>query len=227
MTSVFSVRSRRRAWQIGLLSLSVVLAGCTSVGRAPRSGSGAPFVPKNVVGDERLPGNLRRVVLLPLYGGTVAPGETTGDLDAVFATALQQQGRFEVVALTRDECLRRFRSEAFASTGELPRDLFTILRSEWGADAVIFVDVTAFEANRPLVLGVRAKLARLDDARLVWSFDTVFSAADPAVVAGAKHHASGARRGDRAVHPEAAIFQSPSRFGAYVATTSFATLPIR
>jgi hypothetical protein len=217
--------SRRVGLSLGALVL--LLAGCAGPGGLPRSRGVEPFVPTNVTGEAVMPADVRRVVLLPLHGGDVAPGEMTVELDRAFATALQQQARFEVIALTREECLRRFRAESLSAVDALPRDLFTVLRDVWGADAVLFVDLTAFEPNRPLVLGVRAKLARLDDARLVWALDTVYSAAEPAVAEGARRHAMAGRRGSTPVNLDAGILQSPSRFAAYVATTSFSTLPPR
>jgi len=54
------------------------------------------------------------------------------------------------------------------------------LRRELAVDAVLFVDVTAFRAYAPLVLGLRGKLATIEGTRLVWTFDNVFSADEPA-----------------------------------------------
>ncbi len=201
--------------------------GCAAPGAFRHAGHGAPFVPSNIVGDDRLPDEIRRVVLLPMHGRGVAPSDTVRELDAVFATALQREQRFEVVVLSREQCLRRFRAESFASTEYLPRNLMDVLRDEWGADAVMFVDLTAFEPNRPLVLGVRAKLAKVDDMRMVWAFDTIYSAADPAIAAGARRHAADTRRGGGPVNLDAGVLLSPSRFGGYVAETTFATLPAR
>lgn len=180
----------------------------------------------NHSGVSQLPSTLRRVVVFPLAGGTVAPEESTIELDAVFATALQQQNRFEVVPVSREECRRRFHVREFSSTAELPNDFVATMRREYAADGVLFIDVTAFKPYRPLVLGVRAKLAAFDgEARLLWNFDNVFSAADADVANGARNHfLESDRRGIPADFTQSAL-QSPSRFAAYVAAEMFETLP--
>jgi len=40
--------------------------------------------------------------------------------------------------------------------------------------AVLFVDLTVYRAYRPLALGLRGKLARLDEPRVIWTFDNVY-----------------------------------------------------
>lgn len=183
------------------------------------------FTPVNHVGEPSLAADFRRVVLLPIYGGEVAPYETSAALAPAFAAALQRQNRFEVVTLSREECRRRFGVEELPSTAALPRDLLVTLRREYAADGVMFLDFTVFRGYRPLSLGVRAKLAAIKDSRLVWTFDTVFSADVPAVANSARHHflASDGRGVPGDLSP--AVLQSPSRFAEYVAATMFATLP--
>ena len=78
------------------------------------------FTPTNFHGEASL-GGLRRVVLLPVSGGMLAPEETVAGFDPVVLAALQRQNRFEVVALSREDCQRRFRVTEFASTAALPR----------------------------------------------------------------------------------------------------------
>lgn len=228
MTAAFRLTPfSRLAALVPLAVTSLWLGGCAAGGSLGRTAPLAAFVPTNVVADDRLPAEVRRVLVLPLHGGEVVPSTTARSLEGVFAAALQQQQRFEVVTLSREECLRRFRRESFASTGLLPRDLLAAAASQWGADAVLFVDLTAFEPNRPLVLGVRAKLALVETGRLLWAFDTVFSAADPSVALGARRLAARDRRGSGPADLDAGVLLSPSRFGGYVAETTFATLPVR
>src|SRR5690242_6290486 len=117
----------------GLLCAAGVFAGCATPGPYDPARIGPFFSPANYSGEPSL-GGVRRVVLLPISGGTLASGEMTAALDPVFAAALQQEKRFEVVTLSRQECLRRFRSEAVSSTAALPADFLPALRREFAAD---------------------------------------------------------------------------------------------
>jgi hypothetical protein len=204
--------------------LLTVLAGCGTPSFNDPARAGPFYSPVNYVGEPSL-GGLRRVVLLPIAGGSIAPQESVASFDPVFAAALQQQNRFEIVALSREDCLRKFQAREFSSAGALPRDFLAAIKNEFSADAVMFVDVTVFRAYRPLALGLRAKLATLDGTRLVWTFDDVFSAHTPAVANSARHHSLVSDRSDVPADLSPAVLQSPVRFAAYAAAAMFATLP--
>lgn len=207
-------------------AFAIGLTGCTTPPLHDSARRGPFYTPANHAGDPQLPANLRRVVLLPVAGGSVADAESAAALNPVFIAELQKQNRFEIVALTREECLHRFRVEEILSTAALPHDFMARLRREHAADAVMFVDVTAYKPYRPLLLGVRAKLAMIDpEVRIVWTFDNVFSAADPAVENSARHHFIDSDRGRTPADLTLAVLQSPTRFASYVAATTFATLP--
>ncbi|HEY0967483.1 MAG TPA: hypothetical protein VGD88_08845 [Opitutaceae bacterium] len=208
-----------------ILSLCALLAALAAAGcstsRITVDGIEAqPFIPVNHMGVERLPEDLRRVVVLPASGGTDA-------LDAVLVAALQRRNRFEVVAISRVECMRRFRREDFSSVSALPPGFLQSIAREWAADAVMFIDVTTERTVRPLALGLRAKLASVEDMRLLWTFDNVFSLAEPAVAAAARRHYLAGERAGELADRSAAVFQSPRRFAAYAADSTFATLPPR
>lgn len=198
--------------------------GCMHPGPQDAARVGPFFTPKNVVGDASI-GSVRRVVLLPVWSGSVAPVETAADLDIVFTRALQQQNRFEVVTFSRADCQRLFRAPSVSASAALPHDLLAKLKREFAADAVMFVDLTVYQAYRPLALGIRAKLAAIDGSRLVWSFDDLFSAADPTVANAARHHYINTDHANVPADLTPAVLQSPSRFGAYAASAMFATLP--
>ena len=142
-----------------------------------------------------------------------------------FAEALQRENRFEVVSLSREESLRHFHVEAVSAAAALPHDLLATLKREFAADAVIFIDVTTYNAYRPLALGLRAKLATLDQPRLVWTFDTIFSADNPTTANSARHFFLGRDRAGVPADLTPAVLQSPGRFAAYAAAAMFATLP--
>lgn len=225
MAFSFSRRSRPFfAPLAGILALG--LAGCTTPPIHDSVYRGPFFTPVNHAGDPQLPANLRRVVLLPVAGGSAADAESAAALNPVFIAELQKQNRFEIVTLTREECLHRFRVEEILSTAALPHDFMGRLRRELGADAVMFVDVTAYKPYRPLVLGVRGKLAAIDpEVRIVWTFDNVFSGADPTVANSARRHFLDSDRGRIPADLTPAVLQSPTRFATYVAAATFATLP--
>jgi hypothetical protein len=188
--------------------------------------AGPFYTPTNHTGDAQLPATLRRVLLLPVAGGSAASAESSAALNAVFVSELQKQNRFEIVPLTREECLYHFRAEEFSSTAALPYDFMNIVRRQFGADAVMFIDVTAYKAYRPLVLGVRAKLASTGyEPRMVWTFDNMFSASDATVANSARNHFLDSNRGGVPADLTQSALQSPSRFASYVASAVFATLP--
>jgi hypothetical protein len=205
----------------GLLAL---LVGCGTPAFNDPARAGPFYTPVNHFGEPSL-GGLRRVLLLPIAGGSIAPQEIVASFDPVFAAALQNQHRFEIVALSREECLRKFRVREFSSAAALPRDFLAVIKRDFAADAVLFVDVTVFRGYRPLALGLRAKLATLEGTRLVWTFDDVFSADTPAVANSARHHVLVSDRSDVPADLSPAVLQSPLRFAGYAATAMFATLP--
>ena len=200
-----------------------LFAGCAHPGHTDAARRGPFFAPANHA-SEPSSGGIRRVVVLPAWVGEGTAPESAAALDDVLVTSLQQTGRFEVVAMSREECRRRFRTEALSSTAALPADLPGMIQREFAADAVLLIDITAFAAYKPLTLGLRAKLASVDGSRLIWSFDDVFSAAAPATANGARHFFLDR---DRSVPADMTqvVLQSPSKFAEYAATTMFATLP--
>jgi hypothetical protein len=216
------MRSARRL--LFSVACATLLAGCADVAFVDPLRQGPFFTPTNFVGEPSL-GGIRRVVLLPVCGGDLAPVEAVAAFDTVFASALQRENRFEVVRLTRDECQRKFRASEFSSSAALPHNFLRTLREEFAVDAVLFVDLTAFNAYRPLSLGLRGKLAAIDGSRLVWTFDNVFSADDPAVANSARRHFQGSDQGGVPADLSPGVLQSPSRFAGYAAAAMFATLP--
>jgi hypothetical protein len=103
--------------------------------------------------------------------------------------------------------------------------MLAVLRQEFAADAVMFVDLTVYRAYRPLALGLRAKLAAIDGTRLVWTFDDTFSAENPLVANAARHHFVEEDHSGVPADFTPAVFQSPTKFAAYAATAMFSTLP--
>jgi hypothetical protein len=224
-TLIRGVRGRLGATSLPLAIATFVtlVGGCMHPGPYDAARVGPFFTPTNFQRETSTVG-IRRVVVLPVWVGGTTPTESAAALDEVFLTALQHQNRFEVVSLSREDCRRQFRTEALSSSSALPHDLLSKLRRDFAADAVLFIDLTVFQAYKPLKLGLRAKLATIDGSRLVWTFDNLFSADEPAVANSARRHFL---NHDKSVPADltAGVLQSPSRFAAYAATAMFATLP--
>lgn len=214
------------ACALAIMAVASAFTGCMHPGSQDPARLGPFYQPTNWTRDPQLPATLRRVVLLPVASGSVAPPETAAMLQTVFLTELQKENRFEIVPITRAEFLQRFGLQEIASTAALPADFMARLQREFGADGVLFLDLTAYKPYRPLAMGVRAKLTTANSAaRVLWAFDNLFSATDATVANAARHHfLEMDRRGVPADFTQA-VLQSPSRFGSYVAATMFATLP--
>lgn len=185
------------------------------------------YQPANTHGEPQLPAGLHRVLVLPVYGGRVADTQAALALDEALLGALQKQARFEVVSLSREDSQRRFNSPEFSSTEILPRGFLEQLAQAYGADAVLFIDVTVYKPYTPISIGFRAKLATVNEVRLIWTFDDIFSSTDTAVVNSVKRYHR--KEGTSRLPTDMAIgtLQSPRRFAAYAADTMFATLPPR
>lgn len=174
-----------------------------------------------------MPAGIRRVLLLPISVGSVAPIETAKTLDSVLVVALQNEQRFETVVLTREECRWAFGREEFSSVEALPHGFLEKLAATYAVDAVLFVDLTAYQAYRPQTIGLRSKLATVRDVRLVWSFDEIISATDPAVANSVRRQYLKNDRGAQPLDLSPAALQSPSRFAAFAAQAMYRTLPPR
>lgn len=220
--------ARRRLPTLVLVAAALWLGGCETVPAFDDPVRHGPFyTPKNHVGEFRLPADIRRVVVLPVSVGTHVPAETALTLDRIVAQALLTQQRFEVVVMSRADCSRWFGAGDFSSTAALPHGFLEHLASRYAADAVMFTDLTAYQAYRPLLVGLRAKLATVRDVRLIWTFDEVISAEDPAVANSARRRFLKTDRATQPIDLSASALQSPSRFATFAAEVMFATLPPR
>lgn len=207
-----------------VLFLLSALCGCADLSLPRQLETG--FQPTNHRGDPRLPADVHRVALLPAHGGAATVPESAAAMDAVLLAALQRQLRFEVVAISREECQRLFGEPSFASVDALPHGMLEKITERYAVDAVLFTDLTVFQAYRPIALGFRAKLATTRDVRLLWAFDDVFHADQPAMVGSIRNY-YGKRDQLSPVDPVPAVLQSPARFGAVAADLMYKTLPVR
>lgn len=208
----------------GFLAL---LVGCSELPKSDPAKAGPFFTPVNATRLGRLPAEVRRVVLLPAYGSSQMTEESLDRIDQAVAEELNRTGRFETAVASREQFSRLFGARALSSIEALPHDALAKLAKTYGADAVLFTDVTAFSPYPPLVLGLRMKLAQVSDQQILWAADNVFSASDPGVANSARRHALklGTDRGPGDLSHT--ILQNPSRFASYAAAATFETLPGR
>ena len=215
-----------------LIVLAVIfgplLSSCAHMSKLTDSGRNGPFfTPQNFAGDKTLSASIRRVLVMPVYGGSVAEGEVTLVLDEVMMGALQKQARFEVVALPRDDCQRRVGRMEIASVALLPNGFLDELGKAYGVDAVLFIDLTIYHPYGALAVGFRAKLATTHEVRLIWSFDDAFSLANPSVVNSVYRYSRAGGSTQAPIDMTLGTLQSPRRFAAYAADAMFGTLPPR
>jgi hypothetical protein len=214
-----------------LALLTLIFAGCsTVVPKQDGAVSGPFYTPANVKTLPKMPAEVRRVVVLPVFGGPTLTEETLLSLDAVCQSELNRTGRFEVVPLTRDALAAIAGVRQISSVERLPVALIDKLLNiynSYGADAILFIDVTTHSPYPPLMLGLRTKLARVSDGEIIWAADNVFNAAEIPVANSARHHAEalGTDRGKTDLNHT--ILQNPQRFAGYVAAATFLTLPPR
>lgn len=211
--------------------MALLLAGCETLPNSTHDGArtGPFYAPANVRAAERLPESVRRIVLLPC--GAAYPRlteKTLLDIDRALATGLTRSARAEISTLDRETLARIAGRPQLLSTDLLAPDFLTRVAARTGADAVLFVDVTAYSPYPPLVLGLRARLVEIKETQALWNFDNIVSAADPSVANSARARsiqaaANRATPGDRS-H---AVLQNPAAFADYVADTLWATLPPR
>jgi hypothetical protein len=210
------------------LVLAALLGGCENKpGPLDAVQMGPAYKPRNTIGVERIPRSMQRVVLLPIHSDQGVTQESLRALDPIFASALGHQMRFEVVTLDRDDCQRSFGFADVSSTDALPHDFLATLGEKFGADGVLFVDLTAYHPYRPLALGIRAKLAAVKDRQLVWEFDEVVSTTNPVVANSVRRYYLRSDRGPVPFDLTTAALESPTKFAAYVADMVFQTLPPR
>ncbi len=208
-------------------AFGLLLAGGCATGTAITDPAerGPFFQARNFTGVPALPAAVRRVVVLPVAGAPGVPVETLASFDPIIAAELQRQARFEVVPVDADTLMRICDRPRLLSADALPAGLLAALAQDYQADAVLFVDVTAFAPYPPLVLGFRGKLAQTSDGAILWAFDTIFSAHDPAVVNSARRYALEGRSPSLPGDAAYSVLRSPARFAQYVTAAAFATLP--
>jgi hypothetical protein len=208
---------------LSLVSLALVFSGCATL-PGDHELQTLPEVQLANVRAEPVSSSIRRVAVLPVHT-TQNFSEAQRDFDAIFRGELGKMLRFEVVPVTRPELSAVLQREQITSYEDIPAELLLILRDKYGADAVLFTEVTHYRPYRPLAIGVRCKLLELASQRVIWSADSVLDSANVEVADAARIYA---QTPTQTPFPSGnVVLQSPRRFAAFAAHHIFSTLPPR
>ena len=210
-------------------ALLPLLAGCASPGSTAVALSRS-YRPDNVFGGNgQLPAGIRRVAVLPLVCDPQSTDLTVGrdTLEPVLIAELNKTKKFEVVRVPAEEMERLFGRAEWTGDEVLPANFLEELGKEYGCDAVLFCQLTEYQAYVPLAVGWRMRLVEVEGQRTLWAGDEDFDAGKPSVVAGARSYQ---RREEVQLGDETAdwlAINSPRWFGQYSIACLLGTLPDR
>lgn len=214
---------------LSLAAFAILLTACTSP-RLEREFKDKPigkiYQPGNIYAAERLPQNLRTVVVLPPHTENL-PFPFMESVYRELVTSLRAEGRFQVITLPEEDLLDQINQLSLAPEDPLPDSLLRFLASRYKADAILNLHITAFRPYKPLVLGIRANLAALPSTTILWSCDEVFDAGNERVTRGARKFSEKQLEQAFPLQSSYSSLHSPRRFAAYVGHTLFQTLPPR
>lgn len=220
---------RRRLTETLVLGIAcLAFAGCESMPRIDHARTGPFYAPTNVRAVDRLPTTIRRIAILPVAGLPDIPEANLARLDSSFSSEFNRSARAEAVIVSRDLLARLAGARQLSSVEALPHDLLSRLKGATFADAILFIDLTAYSPYPPLKLGIRSKLVDISSGEILWAFDNLFDANEPAVANAARRHyldfnSPEGAKGDLS----STVLQNPTRFGSYAAFSTFVTLPKR
>lgn len=205
------------------LALVAVLAtGCQS--RRPRTVQARPDAPQNWF----LPTNpgrmIRRVVMLPVYHARI-PGEVLKDVDVALVAELSKKAVFEVVPLSRAEMEVLIGVREVSSVERIPGDLFRKVQDQYGADGVMFTDLTHYSPYRPVSVGVRSKLVDIESGRIHWASDVLLDSSNAGVAAAAREYQKVMCRDNFPIQGDGGtVLMSPRLFVKFAAYSNYVSL---
>lgn len=206
------------------LPLLILLSACGPSTRMQLAQNRIPsYNPSNAYQEERLPKEIQRVLLLPLYSKEQEWVSLEG-LHQSFETELIQTHLFEVISIGRKHLIELFGQPQFSSSGSFPPNFIDTLNQYYRADAILLIDLSQFRPYQPIAIGVRAKLIAMKDYKLLWAFDDIFDAGDTRVAMGAKRYQQRYQTQGYPLQEPVNVLQSPRCFARYVAFTVFSSL---
>ena len=219
---------QRAGWLAGMFAIGSSLASAQT--NAPAKFRPDEFRPDNIfAAPGKLSAKLLRVAVLPLASENTSgllPEGCAALTPVVWDQAVKSK-RCEAVTVDADK-LRAATGRAAWTGGEvLPPDFFEFLRREYGCDAVLFGEVTAYRAYAPLAVGWRFKLVNAHTGQTIWAADEIFDAADKKVAKSAQRFEHPKPHFPLVESGDWAVLNSPRRFGGYSAAALLKTLPER
>ena len=209
------------------VGLGLIFSGCRHADRDKIVRKAIPHVPSNIHSVDHLPGNFKRVVVLPCHH------EPEDELlveyvDSVFRQELTKRRAFEPVFLSRTELHRMIGKTQLTPQDKLPENfLARLLARHPGVDGVMFLEIFGYRAYKPLALGVRGKLVDLRSGDFIWAIDETFDAGNASVISAAEIFQQRDQVTTFSRHSHGSVLSSPRAFAKYVADATFGTLPIR
>ena len=185
-----------------------------------------PFVPQNLYPIERLPSYFSRVAVLPcFYPDFNSP--LLDFADNVFNQELSQERIFETVRLSPAYMKSTFGEVRISSSSRLPENFLSTIEAETGANGVLFVDLSSYQAYRPMSLSVKAKLVDIKSGEFLWAIDETFDAGHANVIVGAAVFQEKAQIRALSEKTRGSTLHSPRVFCKYIASTIYSTMPMR
>jgi hypothetical protein len=211
------------------LLAALLISGCTTAQQsAIRKHPASPKVQLANVYRPPVGGGISRVAVLPL-SGEIQPPEAMREIDEAFYSEFNKTQVFEGVKVDRSELEENIHREQLPSTESVPREFLAELERKYGAEAVLFTDITHYRPYRPIAIGVRTKLVSLKTNEVLWAIDSTFDSAEPAVAAAARTYSKLTEQNPVSLQASdsSGVLLSPRRFARFVAREVFATLPKR
>ena len=167
---------------------------------------------------------MRRVAMLPLAGGRFS-AETLRDVTAAFQSELSRKTLFEVVPVSGADLEAICGQRQLCSVEHIPSEVLRALQDRFGAEGVLFTDITHFSPYRPVAIGVRAKLVDAGSGAIAWACDVVLDSGQPAVAETARKFQRKFSDPHRALADDGgSVLISPARFAKFAANEAFSSL---
>jgi hypothetical protein len=208
------------------LVLAFAAAGCAST-RTEEGDLPASRLVSNVhVKTDLLPLNIKRVAVLPM-AGLGAPGVSLGGeyTEELLVNELRKRALFELVPVSPSDLRAWTGRPAWSSTQELPNRFVERVATNTACDAVLFVELSRYQAYPPLAVGWKVLLVEAHGGRPLWAVDDVLDAGREDVASEAQ--AYGRHHLRLPTGSQVTMLQVPRRFATYAAWAFAGTAPDR